>query len=146
MSSEAVVTIGGTGTVKVGRNTIRVTVVAKDGNGWRVRNESGKEMTVRSVAPLAEEAKPAAKTAAKAASPVRKHSLFSAALAILGETEEAMNCRAIVAAAKERGLWSPGEGKTPEQTLYSAFAREIKTKGPASRVKMAARGHFALAR
>ena len=57
-----------------------------------------------------------------------------------------MNCRAIVSAAKERGLWTPGAGRTPEQTLYSAFTREMKTKGTASRVRMASPGHFALAR
>ena len=140
MSSEAVYKAGDTGTVKVGRNTITVQIVAKDANGWRVRNANGKEMTVRNFTPLAPAPAP------KAAPAARKTSLFSAALAVLGESEEAMNCRAIVAAAKERGLWTPGAGKTPEQTLYSAFTREMKTKGAASRVRLASPGHFALAR
>ena len=143
MSSEAVYKAGDTGTVKVGRNTITVQIVAKDASGWRVRNANGKEMTVRNFTPLAPA--PASK-AAKTSPAERRTSLFSAALAVLGESEEAMNCRAIVAAAKERGLWTPGAGKTPEQTLYSAFTREMKTKGAASRVRLASPGHFALAR
>ena len=143
MSSEAVYKAGDTGTVKVGRNTITVQIVAKDANGWRVRNANGKEMTVRNFTPLAPAPQP---KAAKTSPAERRTSLFSAALAVLGESEEAMNCRAIVAAAKERGLWTPGAGKTPEQTLYSAFTREMKTKGAASRVRLASPGHFALAR
>ena len=150
MSSEAVYKAGDTGTVKVGRNTITVQIVAKDASGWRVRNANGKEMTVRNFTPLAPAPQPKAASAAsradKDAPAARKTSLFSAALAVLGESEEAMNCRAIVAAAKERGLWTPGAGKTPEQTLYSAFTREMKTKGAASRVRLASPGHFALAR
>ena len=45
--------------------------------------------------------------------------------------------------AKERGLWTPGAGKTPEQTLYSAIMREIKDKGDAARFrKSPLRGHY----
>ena len=90
------------------------------------------------------------KTAAPAKAPAptkaagkAKMPLLSAAAEILRETGEAMNCRRMVETAKERGLWTPGAGKTPEQTLYSAIAREIKTKGPASRFRKAgARGHY----
>ena len=39
MSSEAVYKAGDTGTVKVGRNTITVRIVAKDAGGGRVRAE-----------------------------------------------------------------------------------------------------------
>ena len=42
----------------------------------------------------------------------------------------------------DKGLWSPGAGKTPEQTLYSAILREMKTKGEASRFVKDAPGHF----
>ena len=45
--------------------------------------------------------------------------------------------------AKERGLWTPGGGKTPEQTLYSAIMREIRDKGDAARFrKSPLRGHY----
>ena len=74
-----------------------------------------------------------------------KLSLVKAAIAVLEESEEAMNTKQIVEAAKAKGLWTPGEGKTPEQTLYSAFAREIKAKGENARFKMISKGHFKLA-
>ena len=74
-----------------------------------------------------------------------KLSLVKAAIAVLEESEEAMNTKQIVEAAKAKGLWEPGSGKTPEQTLYSAFAREIKAKGENARFKMVSKGHFKLA-
>jgi hypothetical protein len=49
----------------------------------------------------------------------------------------------MIDSAKEKGLWEPGQGKTPEQTLYSAIVREIKVKGENSRFKKTdARGLF----
>ena len=75
----------------------------------------------------------------------RKLSLLSAAAAVLAESDEPLNCRRMIELAKSRGLWSPGAGKTPEQTLYSAIAREIKAKGEAARFKMVSKGHFKLA-
>jgi len=86
------------------------------------------------------------KAAAKAASaePAKKLSLMKAAIAVLEASEEAMTAKQLVEAAKAKGLWEPGAGKTPEQTLYSAFAREIKAKGAQARFKLVTRGHFAL--
>ena len=86
-----------------------------------------------------------AKSAAPAAEAKPKLSLVKAAITVLGETEEAMGANELVEAAKAKGLWTPGEGKTPEQTLYSAIAREIKAKGEAARFKMVSKGHFKLA-
>ena len=74
-----------------------------------------------------------------------KVSLVRAALEVLASTEEAMNTTQLVAAAKERGLWTPGNGKTPAQTLYSAFTREIKAKGENARIALAGKGKFRLA-
>ena len=73
-----------------------------------------------------------------------KLSLMKAAVAVLGESDEALNTKQMIELAKSKGLWTPGEGKTPEQTLYSAIAREIKAKGEAARFKMVAKGHFKL--
>ena len=73
-----------------------------------------------------------------------KLSLVKAAIKLLGESDEALTTKKIVALAKEKGLWTPGAGKTPEQTLYSAMVREIKTKGAQARFKLVARGQFAL--
>ena len=76
------------------------------------------------------------------AAPEKKLSLLNAALEVLKSGEESLTTRQMVAAAKERGLWTPGSGKTPEQTLYSAIMREIRDKGDASRFVKDARGHF----
>ena len=87
----------------------------------------------------AEAAKPAESKEAK----VRKLSLLSAAAAVLAESDEPLNCRRMIDLAKERGLWTPGAGKTPEQTLYSAIMREIRDKGDAARFrKSPLRGHY----
>ena len=84
-----------------------------------------------------------AKPAAPKAEGKSKLSLLSAAAAVLAESDEPLNCKRMIELAKERGLWTPGAGKTPEQTLYSAIMREIKDKGDAARFrKSPLRGHF----
>ena len=84
-----------------------------------------------------------AKPAAPNAGGKSKLSLLSAAAAVLAESDEPLNCRRMIDLAKERGLWTPGAGKTPEQTLYSAIMREIRDKGDAARFrKSPLRGHY----
>ena len=64
-------------------------------------------------------------------SPEKKLSLLNAALLVL------------LAQVIEEGLWSPNGAKTPEQSLYSAFFREIKEKEtPRVRKSAARRGAF----
>ena len=63
----------------------------------------------------------------------KKVSLLDLAAKILADTGEALNCKELVAKAKETGWVSTG--KTPEQTLYSGIFREMKEKGEASRFK-----------
>ena len=95
----------------------------------------------KSAANKATEAK--AKPAEPKAEGKSKLSLLSAAAAILAESDEPLNCKRMIELAKERGLWTPGAGKTPEQTLYSAIMREIKDKGDAARFrKSPLRGHY----
>ena len=77
-----------------------------------------------------------------AAVPEKKLSLGNAAAAVLERSDEAMTVKEMIEKAKAAGLWSPGTGKTPEQTLYSSILREIKTKGESARFKKEARGHF----
>ena len=77
-----------------------------------------------------------------AAVPEKKLSLVNAAAAVLERSDEAMTVKELIEKAKAAGLWSPGTGKTPEQTLYSSILREIKTKGESARFKKEARGHF----
>ena len=98
-----------------------------------------KTETAKAEQPKAAAAKPAA-TGDKP-----KLSLLKAAIAVLAESDEALNTKQMIEQAKAKGLWTPGEGKTPEQTLYSAIAREIKAKGENSRFKLITKGHFKLA-
>lgn len=77
-----------------------------------------------------------------AVAPIKRLSLLNAALEVLKSDSAALTTREMVSEAKSRGLWTPGAGKTPELTLYSAIMREIKTKGDASRFVKDARGHF----
>ena len=86
-----------------------------------------------------------AETAKAATGEKPKLSLIKAAIAVLEESDEALNTKQMIEQAKAKGLWTPGEGKTPEQTLYSAIAREIKAKGDAARFKLVTKGHFKLA-
>ena len=100
--------------------------------------------------PAAPKAEPANAEPAKAA-PVKaadcekpRLSLLKAAVAVLQESDEAMNTKQLVEEAKAKGLWTPGSGKTPEQTLYSAILREMKRNGDSSTFVLAAKGHFRL--
>ena len=111
---------------------------------------SAKKKTTAAKPATKKAAKPAAKNTAKAtakkqtapAQPEQKLSLLSAALEVLKSDDAALTTKQMVEAAKARNLWTPGAGKTPEQTLYSAIMREIKAKGDASRFVKDARGHF----
>jgi hypothetical protein len=85
-------------------------------------------------------------TKAKAAAPKKangKVSQLDAAVQVLKAKGEAMNCKGIVDAMLEKGLWQTG-GKTPAATLYSAILREISTKGSEARFKKTDRGQFTL--
>ena len=150
---------------KVGRNLVEVRVKAKTETGWTVTTRTGRTLAVRSLeavpgaaAGIASAATPkaAAKTAKAAAKatpkaktaavPKKGLSLLNAAATVLERSGEAMPVRAMIEEAKASGLWTPGGGKTPEQTLYSAIIREIKDKGGASRFRKDSRGRFAFAR
>ena len=161
--------------VKVGRNLVEVRVAGKTEGGWSVTSRTGKAMTAKTLltaegealvaheadapapakaakasAPRAASAKPAparaaAEPSAKAV-PRKGLGLLSAAAAVLERSDAPMSVRAMIAEAKSQGLWTPGAGKTPEQTLYSAIIREIKDKGEAARFRKEGRGLFAFAR
>ena len=154
---------------KVGRNLVEVRVKGKAENGWTVVTRSGKTLTVKNLeahpgeaaasdgkpakatdAKPAKAAKPAAPkdkpAAAEKDAPRKGLSLLSAAAAVLEQSDEPLSVKAIIAKAKESGLWTPGSGKTPEQTLYSAIIREMRDKGETARFRKEGRGLFASAR
>lgn len=76
-------------------------------------------------------------------SPEKKLSLLNAALLVLKRSRTPLNTKEILAQVIEEGLWSPNGAMTPEQSLYSAFFREIKEKEtPRVRKSAARRGAF----
>lgn len=140
---------------KVGRNIVQVRVAEKVPEGWRVTTRTGKTMLARtlfaqahggnrdSCIPAAETGTAAVKTPQSAATRKRKGlSLICAAAKILESSPEPMGATALVAAAREQRLWTPGAGKTPSQTLYSSIIREIKAKGELARFRKSSRGRF----
>lgn len=75
----------------------------------------------------------------------KKVSALDAAVQVLAEARQALNCQDMIAAMAAKGYWTSPSGKTPAATLYSAIAREIAVKGSVSRFVKAQRGKFALA-
>lgn len=147
---------------KVGRNLVEVEIIKDCGNGsYKVKSvSSGREFNTSRLekinnnqmeeAIMPEDNIPTnaeAETNAEVDTPnpapecatakkEKKVSLLDLAAKILSDTGEALNCKELVAKAKETGWVSTG--KTPEQTLYSGIFREIKEKGEASRFKKSA--------
>ena len=166
------ITVGTIVMVKVGRNEIKVVVTEITANGWKVKKVgSDREFIVTRIERVI--AEPGAPEAASATepeteavdaeipseaeeevdtpnpalesggSPEKKLSLLNAALQVLKRSRTPLNTKEILAQVIEEGLWSPNGAKTPEQSLYSAFFREIKEKEtPRVRRSAARRGAF----
>ena len=102
------------------------------------------EQEAESAAPEAEEEVETPNPAPESGgSPEKKLSLLNAALQVLKRSQTPLNTKEILAQVIEEGLWSPNGAKTPEQSLYSAFFREIKEKEtPRVRKSAARRGAF----
>jgi len=84
-------------------------------------------------------------TAAKDAEQTKKLSALDAAVRVLGESGQAMNCQEMIEAMAAKGYWTSPGGKTPSATLYSAILKELKTKDTDARFRKTERGQFALA-
>ena len=166
------ITVGTIVMVKVGRNETEVIVTEITANGWKVKKVgSDREFIVTRIErviaePGASEAAPATDPETEAVdaeipseaeeevdtpnpapesggSPEKKLSLLNAALQVLKRSRTPLNTKEILAQVIEEGLWSPNGAKTPEQSLYSAFFREIKEKEtPRVRKSAARRGAF----
>ena len=147
------ITVGTIVMVKVGRNEIEVVVTEITANGWKVKKVgSDREFIVTRIerviaepgAPEAEEEVDTPNPALESGgSPEKKLSLLNAALLVLKRSRTPLNTKEILAQVIEEGLWSPNGAKTPEQSLYSAFFREIKEKEtPRVRKSAARRGAF----
>lgn len=140
--------------VKVGRNLVEVRVEGKTDGGWSVISRTGKKATVKTLLgpdgePLQTEAEATATKAKAGASKggdAKALSLLGAAAAVLERASGPMTVKAMIEEAKAQGLWTPTGGKTPEQTLYSAIIREVKSRGESSRFRKEGRGLFSSAR
>ena len=160
--SKSAIRAGDRAFVKVGRNLVEVRVDGKAEGGWSVTSRTGKSMTVKTLltsegdtlaaheaedpAPAKAEAKAKIAAPSPKAVPTKGIGLLSAAAAVLERSDAPMSVKAMIEAAKSEGLWTPGSGKTPEQTLYSAIIREIRDKGNASRFRKEGRGLFSFAK
>jgi hypothetical protein len=160
---------GETYLLKVGRNTVQVTVTRVDEKGKiTALTAGGKTVTVADAGRLAvhhtnapraaKGARGKAETskATKAATgrnvgqkgapkgdKTHKPGLVDAAIQVMKETGAPMNCQEVVKAILEKKLWSSA-GKTPHATLYSSILREIQKKGAEARFVKTERGKFAL--
>ena len=86
------------------------------------------------------------KRGAKDSTPDTKRlSQIEAAMIVLRQSSDAMNCKAMVEAMRIAGLWASPNGATPEATLYASILREINAKGKDARFKKVDRGRFSLA-
>ncbi len=70
-------------------------------------------------------------------------SCLDAAAAVVKAAGTSMNCKAMVTAMAEQGLWK-SDAPTPAATLSSAILREMTKKSDASRFRKADRGLFEL--
>ena len=168
---KADVQTGATYLVKVAGNLVPVKITREHHNGgWEGRSvKTGKTIRIKSAqrlrkclddaAPVAAKTEEATKDATHAPQrdtgerdatgakrEARPMSLLDAAAHLLSRgTGDPMRCKDIVDLAIQRGLWAPRNGgKTPANTLSAAMRREIKTKGDASRFRLAERGKFEL--
>ena len=164
---------GATYLVKVAGNLVPVKITREhDGGGWVGTSvKTGKTIRIKSpqrlrkclddAAPVAAKANEATKDAKPAAGrdtgergatganrEAKPMSLLDAAAHLLSlGTGDPMRCQTIVDLAIQRSLWAPRNGgKTPANTLSAAMRREIKSKGDASRFRLAERGKFELNR
>ena len=72
----------------------------------------------------------------------KKLGVLDAAVKVLGDTGEPLNCKEMIELVGAKGYWTSPGGKTPHATLYSAILREITAKGTEARFKKTERGHF----
>ena len=82
--------------------------------------------------------------AAEAPARPAKLSALEAAVRLLGESGQAMNCQEMIAAMAAKGYWTSPGGRTPSATLYTSILKELTTKGKESRFVKVDRGRFAL--
>ena len=118
------------------------------------KSDKTKKTTKAQAAPSAEKTDAAVVTPApakpkgkKSKEPkAKKTSALDAAVRVLEEAGQPMNCQEMIETMEAKGYWTSPGGKTPAATLYSAVLREIAMKGKESRFVKTERGKFGLAK
>jgi len=164
----SLIKVGNSYLVKVGKNEIKIRVVRENPNGgWMVSSlaggsafivkDPGRFLRCLEALPVAAQT-PAvtplvASTSAPASvpalqipvsaltPPVKKLSMLDAAAEVLKNSRTPMSCKDIIAAMESSGLWSPGKGLTPLNTLTAAIGVEVRRK-PHPRFRKTAPGIF----
>ncbi|MHB9070204.1 MAG: winged helix-turn-helix domain-containing protein [Sedimentisphaerales bacterium] len=146
--------------MKIGKNTVGIRIMSQnpDGHWVGVNVNTNKEVIIKSADRLCGlyHAKPnrAAKGEKTATEPSNdetskkertssKPGGLSAAVRVLQEAGEPLNCQEMIKRMLEKGYWKT-DGKTPSATIYSAITREIKEKGADARFRKTERGKFEL--
>lgn len=165
------VEVGGTYLAKVGTRMVEVRVERENGRGgWDASSvATGKPIRLKdpkhlrpvkaakaadaapAAAPEAQDPAPESAAPRRAPRPrkggkapgetKKAMSCLDAAAAVLKASGAPMNCRAMVEAMAEQGLWK-SDAPTPAATLSSAILREMTKKGDASRFRKTSPGHF----
>lgn len=149
------VKIGGTYMVKVASNLVPVKITREhDKGGWEGTSvKTGKAIRIKTAQRLRDEAgsksgsdapKPAKPKARATDDKPKKLGLLDAAAQVLARSDEPLNTKQMVEQVTEQGLWTPGAGKTPAATLYSAILREMQNKGDQARFTKVERGKFTI--
>ena len=118
-------------------------IKAKGKNGFTTVTPKA-EATPQAKSPGSARSKRSRTGAVDAPARAAKLSALEAAVVLLGETGQAMNCQEMIAAMAAKGYWTSPGGKTPSATLYTSILKELTTKGKASRFVKVDRGRFAL--
>jgi len=148
--------------MKIGKNTVGIRIMSQnpDGHWVGVNVNTNKEVIIKSADRLcglyhakANRATQGAKAVdepSKAATAKKertgsKPGGLSAAVRVLQEANEPLDCKNMVNLMLGKGYWKT-DGKTPSATIYSAILREIKEKGANARFRKTERGKFTLAK
>ena len=164
----SLIKVGNSYLVKVGKNEIKVRVVRENPRGgWMVSSLAGgsafivkdpgrflrcietlsapvqRSVIVPVTGPTPAPASvPALQIPVSALTPpVKKLSMLDAAAEVLKNSRTPMSCKDIIAAMESSGLWSPGKGLTPLNTLTAAIGVEVRRK-PHPRFRKTAPGIF----
>ena len=151
--------------IKVGRNTsaVRIMKPAAEGGWEAVSLTTNKPLLIKTAKRILNAHNPKLTTSPSVAAnsstpsqpsdsgksthttPPKRISALGAAVRVLAEAKEPMNCRQLIETMTEKDYWQPkNAGKTPQNTLHAAISKEIKTKGADARFEKVGRGQFTL--